>query len=296
MLDAGVEEATGELAEMLAAPVDPRELPTRFSLLKRMAQSPAHYLHAAQQPQDDSLASRLGGLSGAPGASRTEALRFGTAVHYMWRGEGHRVARFVGRRQGKAWADFQAGAVEDGANEILNEREHAIATDVVASLHRNAEAMRLLLDGTIVERRVDWTWLGKACRSTPDAYRAGDRIVDLKTTVSAAPAAFVRHAERLHYHAQLAFYRSAVEEPEIPCFVVAVEKAAPYPVTVFRLTERALAVGARLCRLWMEQLRACEAAGTWPEYADGVVPFDLDVDDEAFELEIGGQAWSFSDG
>lgn len=290
MLDADTEEATGELADAIAqaAHVDPRAIPTRYSLLKTLALSPAHYYHAAQRPQDDSLASRLGAFA----TDRKEALRFGTAVHLMLLGERERVARYVGRRAGKVWESFQVDAAEDGAMVIVNEREHAMASLVVAAITRNGRAMSLLFDDTKVEQRIDWEFVGKACRSTPDA-RGKRHVVDLKTAVSAKPDMFQRAGERLFYHAQAALYCDAIEAAGAPrpsdAYVIAVEKTPPFPVTILRFTERALDIGARLCRTWIEQLNACEAANQWPEYSEAVVDFDID---HGVELEFGGATFA----
>lgn len=68
-----------------------RARPTRFSLLKLMAQSPWDYLRAAAEALDDgdeTLASKLGA---GPGRDRETALRLGTAVHRMVLGSAHLV-------------------------------------------------------------------------------------------------------------------------------------------------------------------------------------------------------------
>jgi len=286
----GVDLAANDADDQVArAFVDPRSIPTRFSLLKLMALSPAHYAHGCQLPQDDSLASRLGAFT----TDRKEALRFGTAVHLMLLGEQAKVARFCGRRAGKAWDDFQRGAAEASAAVILNEKEHARATMVAAAIRGNARAMELLFDGTIVEQRIDWSWLGRAIRSTPDAV-APTRIVDLKTTQSAKPDVFVRQGLRLFYHAQSALYRTCFDEvfgtgALKECFIVAVEKSSPFPVTILRMTDEALDIGARLCRLWMEQLLGCELMNEWPSYSESDVAFDVPKLGGSFEIEIDGR-------
>lgn len=292
MIDDDTLELTAELAAELdrngnPVAIDPASIPTRYSLLKRMALSPAHYFHACQSPQDDTLASRLGGF----GDDRSGALRFGTAVHLFLLGDAAKVGRYSGRRAGNDWKKFQAERFEAGCIEILNDREWGVATAVATAIKRNATAMRLLFDGTRVEERIDWSYSGKACRSTPDA-RAATHIADLKTSVTAEPGAFVRQALRMHYHAQLALYSFAVESTGSPrpsdAFLIVVEKSAPYPVTILRLAERALDVGERLCRLWIEQLLTCEASGQWPEYLQTIGTFDLDDGDD-LELEIDGK-------
>jgi hypothetical protein len=288
--------STEDLADELAANdrpfVDPRTIPTRFSLLKQMAECPAKYLDACQRDQDDTLASRLGSAS----TDKKQALRFGNACHAMLFGTGE-VARFTeGRRAGKRWEAFQRDAAERGCVEILNEREHATASAMVDALRRNRTAVRMLLeDATEIERRVDWQWMGKACRSTPDARGKG-YIVDLKTARSANPIAFVRQGAALFYHCQAAFYQRALDaeagvSTARDCYVIAIEKVRPFPVTVLRFTDDALDVGARTIRLWFEMLLACEAASNWPEYvpAPAIADFAIEAQREPMRIEIDGE-------
>lgn len=294
MMEDATLELSGELADELEANafVDPRSIPTRYSLLKRMAQSPAHYLHAAQQPQDDSLAAQLAGAA-PQGTKRSEALRFGTAVHQLLLGNVTKVGRFTGaRRAGKEWTAFQERAAELGQVEILNEKEWARAEAVSGAIRRKKAAMRLLFDGTRVEERIDWEFVGKACRSTPDA-RARFYTADLKTAQTAQPDLFARHALRLFYHAQASLYADATEADSTgwgrpsDAYVIAVEKTPPYPVSVFRFTERAMLYGTKLCRVWIEMLNACEATNQWPEYISDIG--ELDVEAEEFEVEWEGR-------
>jgi hypothetical protein len=58
--------------------VDPRGVPVRFSHLKAMDRSPAHYVHAVQHEREESLSMRLG--------SATHALVFGTPRVVVFRG------------------------------------------------------------------------------------------------------------------------------------------------------------------------------------------------------------------
>lgn len=255
-------KATGELAEMLAAPIDPRAVPVRFSTLKQFARSPLHYWHAVQSGYDE-----------------TASMRLGSGVHAMLFGQP--VTRWGGKtRNGKEWDAFQAA---NPKTTILNGREWSEAEQIVASILRNPLALSILRDGEpVVEQRIDWTWQGRAFRSTPDV-RAADRVVDLKTTRCAEPEKFARSAIWMGYHAQLALYLDAVRESQLgtprEAFVVAVESAPPYPVTVLRLTERALDQGRRLCRLWFERLLQCEAANEWPGYVQSIAELDVPNDD-----------------
>lgn len=292
MDDTTVEELSGELADELAANdaaarfVDPRTIPTRYSLLKKLDQSPAHYLEACQQPQDDSLAARLAQCL-PTGSDKRAALRFGNATHAMLFETGT-VAVMpddVKVRRGAKWDQAYRRAADEGHVEILGRREYALAVEIVNAVRRHPTAMRLLFDGTIVERKIEWKWGDKDVRSTPDARAPGRWLVDLKTAVSSQPEAFRRQALRFGYHAQAALYLEALETigepvPEGEAYIIAVEKTRPHPVTVLRVEADALELGRKMIRLWMERLLACERANDWPGYVLPPAVASLHLDEE----------------
>jgi hypothetical protein len=259
--------------ELEALPfADPRVFPVRFSCLKQFSLSGAHYRHACTRHDD----------------GQSLALRLGSGVHAIVLDQP--IARFSARRAGKAWEEFKA---EHTGVVILNDAEHAEALAMASAIMRRREAMEILFVDTIIEQRIDWTFLGRACRSTPDARNAV-HVAELKTGRTAHPSMFVRDAIRMHYHCQLAFYQDAIESATgvMPskAYIVAVEKTAPYPVTILELTERTLEQGRKIVRLWFEQLLACEASNEWPEYSESIVPFDVPDLDEPVEIIIDGQA------
>lgn len=243
--------------------------PIRFSRLKRIARSPAHYVGAVEPT----------------GAS----LRMGSAVHAAAFG-GPRVVLYEKRRAGKEWDAFLRDN-EDAI--ILNEREHANVIGMAKSLRANDHAVRLCSRADLRrEETLFWDFAGMPCRGTPDVFCA-DWIVELKTTRFGEPHWFTKEALRRAYHAQLSWYRHGVlrstgHEPQ-SAYVVAVESSPPYPVSVLRLTERALERGERLWRLWFEQLMVCEQSQHWPGYTEAIVDLDIPDDDE-LDLTFGEDA------
>jgi hypothetical protein len=231
--------------------------PVHFTNLKRMALSPAHYLASVEEPS-------------AP----TPSMRFGSLVHHVYAGE--RVTVYDGDRRGNAWKEF-AAAHQD--QEVFTATEHARALRCADSLRRTPHAVAVLAGE--VERSIAWSFAGRACSSRLDLIGNG-LVTDLKTTNCAEPGRFGRAAiGRFAYHAQLAFYvqaaRSLGHDPRA-AYIVAVETAPPFAVTVMRLTLSALLEGEKLCRLWMEQLRVCEENDAWPSYCQSVVDLDADAD------------------
>lgn len=253
---------------------DPKAFPVRFSRLKEMARSPAHYLESLKSERED-----------------TAALKGGRAVHAVLFGTP--LAVFTGAvRRGKAWDEFER---EHVGQEILTATELAHARAMAAAVERHTEAKRLLADCT-VEHELKWTHeVNRRCQSRVDAFNA-TRVVELKTTRCSDPARFVRDATWRNYHAQLAFYQDAVSHSGLgtpsEAYIVAVESSRPYPVTVLRLTDNAIDLGRRQCRLWLERLLVCEAFNQWPSYVESTVPFDV-ADESDDTIIIDGEEVEF---
>lgn len=250
-------------------------MPIRFSSLKAMDKSPAHYQHALQRDWS------------------TGYLRKGTAVHAHLLGGAPVVVYEGGTRRGKEWEAFKAA--NPGAT-ILIPSESRDVIGMRRSLEDHPIAMRLL-EG-VRERTITWTSNGRACQGTPDVVRS-ESVVELKTAKTSHPEWFVRDAQRLAYHASLAWYqdglRAAGLEDVSSAFIVAVESVEPWPVTVFELTRDALDIGRAMYRLWWERLAVCEASNHWPAYSESIVPFDvasglgaLIIDGEETSLEAIG--------
>lgn len=244
--------------------IDPRTVPVRYSCLRQLQHSPAHYLHSVQSDWTESLSMKLG-----------------TGCHAMMFEPG-RVDVYDGVRSGKKWVDWKDERLEQGRDVILNPREHALARGMSDALKQHELAGPLLLDGTTVEQRIGWSESGRECRGTPDAITP-TRLVDLKTCRTAHPEAFVRKALYMNYEAQLAWYRHGLRQGGLStadkCYLVVVESSPPHCVTAFELSERALDLGERKWRGWWETLMTCESSNEWPGYAQSVVPFDAPNDD-----------------
>ncbi len=254
-----------DLAELLAdadRPLPPAaDEPIRFSRLRRMAQSPAHFAFA---PNETST-----------------SMDVGSAVHAMLLG-GKRLTAFPGKvRNGKAWDQF---AADNRDALILTRRELAKAEGMAKAVRADKEAMRVL-DG-VREQTMEWRQNGRLCRGTPDVRGAGF-ITELKSGETSDPRRFAYKVKQFCYHGQLAWYGDgsvlAGNEDPKDYYVVAVEAAAPHVVTVFRMTKNAIDQGRRLARLWFERLLVCEATNEWPPYVQSIV--DLDLPEEYIELD-----------
>ena len=240
----------------------------------------------------------IGTLSPAHLAARVEfkptaSMERGTAVHAILFGT-REVVAYHGRRAGKAWDEFKA-AYGDGAH-ILTAGEYAKAQDMAAAVRAHPWASKLLGPGAVYERTILWKHCDIACRSTPDIAHA-DWIVDLKTSRTSKPDWFGSLAVKSFYHAQMAFYGEARRASGRPApkfyYVICVESFAPYVVTCFKFTERAIDAGNKLWRAWFEKLVVAHTSGEWTPYTQAIE--EIDVMDE-FEAEFGSpQIVTFGD-
>ncbi len=236
-----------------------------FSQLKKLALSPAHFKHALETPHE-----------------QTPAMRFGSLVHALVLGGKYVV--YDGERRGNAWQEFQASTL---CKLIVTAKELERAKPVANAVKRDPVAAPLLAGAT--ERAWKTRMFGRMCAGRIDVAGAFFNV-DLKTTNTAEPERFSRACLKLAYPAQLAWYRDArrrLGERVDESFIIGVETSPPFPVVVFKLTERALEEGAKLNRLWLERLQCCEESGEWPGYAQSVLP--LDVPDDIEGLIIDGE-------
>lgn len=245
--------------------------PVRFSRLKMIAQSPAHYYRALTWQFVE-----------------TESTRCGSATHAMVLG-GADVAVFEGVRRGDEWKKFAADNV---GNIILNRREYDKSCRMAESVLLSSAAAEILDAAPIRESLIRWRYLDRDFTSTPDAR--GEVLIDLKTTRVGSLDGFGREMIRRGYHAQLSCYGEAMiatgENAPAENYVIAVENVEPYLTTVRRITPRAIENGRRLWTGWFETLRACEAINKWPGYSEAIVDLDIEetatiqIEGEEFEL------------
>ena len=253
--------------------LDLKAEPGRFSFLKWMAESPAHYAYAVANDNSRKL---------------TACMETGSAVDGLILGT-KEVCAYPGPvRRGKAWEQFQ---VDNASKLIVTKKELALAEGMKASVLANEHAARVLTGHR--QKEIEWEFLGRKCVSHLDVLAFDNAfITDLKSSQTSNPNKFRWKALKMAYHAQLAFYRLAVEyrtgtKPRT-AYVVAVESTAPYVTTVMRVTDKALDLGERMVRLWFETLLTCEKSNAWPGYSQSIVeldaPDDLDLEFDLDEL------------
>ncbi len=258
----------------LAIEPRPDEVPTlpatdgvvHFSDLKRMSLSPAHYRASVEEDFE-----------------ATRYMRIGTIVHFLVLGPSnvHPLVRYDGGdRKGNAWLDFQAKTKkEHGDNvEIVTPKEWAQAVPAAESILADRNARRLL-EGARHEVPISWVDSGIKC-ATRGLDVVGQRwVADLKLTSCTEPRTFMRHASKMLYPQQMAFYEKGCEQNAIDMsegmFLIGCESTPPYAVTCFRMPEPVLMHGRKSIALWLERLRSCRENNFYPAYTQTIVDFEL---------------------
>ena len=250
---------------------DPLAGPVRYSNLRYMGVSPAHYRAHILHPRE-----------------QTPAMRFGALVHALVLGG--EVTVWDGERRGRDWAQFRAE--NDGAL-IVTRSEHDRAIEIADAIRTHERAAAILSGDRELE--IQWQIGDRACVSHLDAL-GGDTLEgivlgELKTTTCVEPYKFKRACLGMSYHGQLGMYADAAQDigrPVSSAFIVGVEVSPPYAITILRLTPRALEAGRKLYRGWLERLRVCEENDSWPAYCQADVDFDVEED---VSVQIDGEDW-----
>lgn len=248
-----------------------------FNQIKKLALSGRQYIHACNTEIEP-----------------TRAMLIGTMVHLLVLGprKGGKPIVFFGgeRRQGKAWDEFSAA---NSHAEILTKPEWSEAKAIAEALMNDPMAIARL-EGARFEVPIKWEENGLIFSTSGiDIITANGAAGDLKTTSTTFPEAWTRHAFKMLYPQQMAFYRRGLAANGIECpaglFLLGVETNAPYEVVDLELTEAMIDHADRSVSLWIEKLRVYKDSNQWPGYAQSPVPFDLpaymqspdDEDDDA---------------
>ncbi len=232
--------------------------PVRFSHLKAYGRSAMHGRHARTQPEfAPTDAMQLG--------SAVDALVFGHKKVYGWEGA---------VRRGKEWDAYQADH-QDGI--ILPAKAFYKARNMADAI-RGSKIAEPWLEGSYQDT-ILYRWNGLDCRSTPDV-RGNGFLTELKTSKSSDPNHFPWQSRSMGYHAQMRMQNMACNDMAQDCIIVCIESAEPYPVQVFKLTDKALLEGEKCLYAWSERLKVAEQSASYPPYTTCIMPLDV-PDDES---------------
>jgi hypothetical protein len=262
------------------------------------------------------------------GGSESDALKFGSAAHMAilepelfetrYRAK-DQCAAFTGGGEGPRCQNtgkylLESGEILCGTHKPRDAALHttvALIDDYAACIEMKAAVARKRraagLVGAAGDFEVSIVWdedvklpggayrlrmKGRLDHYSPDLDRG--TILDLKSTLDAQEGPFMRTVYKYGYHRQGWLYRHGCRALGLPAehyAVLAMEKAPPYEVGVFRMTEAALDAGEQSARALMGLYARCQQSGEWPGYPDRVRDITLPdwawkaTDEETEELE-----------
>lgn len=211
-----------------------------------------------------------------------QAFDLGKVAHTLVLGEGGTIAVIdADNWLSKAAKEARAEAYSAGSTPILR-ADYQAAQAMRDAVYAHPVARELFREGAA---ELSGWWRDEptdiGLRFRPDWLTEVDGrpvCVDLKTTINADPAEFVRSVGKFGYHAQASWYLAGLAAHAIDdarFLFVCVEKTAPYPVSVVELDPDALIEGALRNRAAIDLYRRCLDADTWPAYGDGITTISL---------------------
>lgn len=237
--------------------------------LDLIEKSPAHYFYKY--------------LSGEYQEKSSKALEIGSAVHCAVLEPERFALQYcafpdVDRRTKEGKETLAAFYLEHPDKIYLSSDDFAQCLKVAEAVKANPLAAKLLAQGE-AESTISWQdpQTGVNCKARPDfvTYVNGSRyIVDLKTTEDASKHGFSRSAFKYRYHVQAAFYCDGWKQAkgeEVEGFVfIAVEKSAPYLVSLYLYEEQELNYGRACYVSNLLTYANCLESQTWPGYSEKV--------------------------
>ena len=233
------------------------------SVLSRLAtKSPAHARAYVDDPPDD-----------------TETFIFGRAFHSLLLEPDtfdslHIIVPPCDRRtkEGKQiYADFLAIS---GTRTMLRAEDYATMQAMVEAVKQHI-AYSYISDAK-AEVSICWqdSETGLLCKARLDSVCAEQAdIIDVKTTQDASLAGFSKSIQQYNYGQQGAFYVdgwASVSGQSAGYAFVACEKAAPFGVAMFQISETVLSSGRKSYRAALATWKDCVENGVWPSYENSV--------------------------
>ncbi|MFJ1539353.1 PD-(D/E)XK nuclease-like domain-containing protein [Micromonospora chalcea] len=221
------------------------------------------------------------------GQPHKKAFEIGSAAHKMVLGVGPELVEFAGTGANpEVWqkADDKAevAAIRKRGAIPLKPSEMAQVKAMGKALREHPIASALLIpEGGKAEQTLVWqdAETGIACRALVDwlPNRNGNRLVigDYKSSVSANPEDFRKAAYNYGYCMQNPWYLDGIRAlglDDDPDFVFVVQmKTPPYLVSLIRLDEEALRIGAERNRKARRIFADCLESGVWPGFTDNEI-------------------------
>lgn len=120
---------------------------------------------------------------------------------------------------------------------------------------------------------------GVRVKIRPDIMTETGEIWDYKTTASAKPEKFGKHAYDYGYLLKMALqhdvFTAAYGRKPTGVVLLAQEKTPPYIAQAYELTDEQIAIGRQQYHAALQLYRRCRETDTWPAYGGGIMSLQL---------------------
>lgn len=205
------------------------------------------------------------GIKGLSGKTKSEVIKIIQAT-----GESVKIYDVIREEAEKA---------ADG-KQMLEGNDYDAIQQMRAVIHANSYYSSLLA-GAHAEVSILGELNGEPSKVRFDCLTRGGDIIDYKTTVSAKPDEFFRHAARLGYFMKMAMqhdmFVAAYGHAPRSVNLLVQEKKAPFIPALIRLTDEQLRIGRIQLNGAMEIYKACKKFNSWPGYSMGNPVIEMDT-------------------
>jgi len=243
---------------------------SKSSVLDKINKSPAYYQHCIANPPE-----------------QTTAMRFGSAVHeaillpQQFKKNCAVMPSFdrrtkEGKKQYEEWIERHDGLT------ILTADEEIQIVAMVGKIYSHSICKDLLSAGH-PEQAFFWTDpdTNVLCKCRPDFLRAGNILIDVKTTGDCTLKEFTKSVANFRYHVQAAFYLDGVSQvmkTKFEHFIfIAIEKEPPYEIQIFDLDYRSIEQGREEYKENLITYARCEKENYWPGMKESIEPISLPI-------------------
>lgn len=224
--------------------------------------TPAHYLHAIENPRKDTAALKFGrDLHQA--ILEPKHFKENLIVPPVFAGVGSKLAR-------EQWY------LKNHGKTIVDAEDLEVIEKILKNISKHKQASKLLTDGN-AEESIFWedAETGILCKIRPDFIRDGHIVIDPKSTQDASEVEFKKDIGNRLYHVSAAMYLdgcTAFFGTEFDKFIfIACEKEGICAVDTFNLNQESIEEGRFLYKNALKKLKACRESGHYQAYDDSKI-------------------------
>ena len=232
--------------------------------LRRLLRSPAHFKN--------------------PTFADSPALAFGSMAHAFILEPDVAEARYRPRsdvdgrtKEGKAVREWESSLTASQGVKFVSRADYDAAISIASATRAHLGCQHILDDGQAEIAGLLSDFEGINARIKPD-YLTEQHIVDVKTTTDARADAFTRSIMNFGYAVQAAYYldvAEAIDGIKRKFYWVAVEKDAPFAVSVYEASDAMIEHGRRHYKRAIELYKECASLDIWPAYSQQIQQLEL---------------------